>query len=146
MKRIGWGAETNLLDIQSIFCGKGYSGLLEGTHPGSGLALASPTQVCFGDSGGPIFTEINTVEVEDEHLLYQFSNKVQLGVTVWVDAECDKNFNGFVEIEPYLGWMEEVLPNRIFKRIDERIIPSKKQVDTFHKYKSIVLEWRAKQN
>ena len=102
-----------------------------------------PTQICSADSGGPIFSEIETIAANiTDNNLYQISKNVQLGLTVLSDHYCDQNFNGFLEVRPYLSWMEQVLPETIFKRIDGRIVPSKEDVDTFNKYKKTVLEWR----
>jgi len=75
------GYPDDTMDVDDMFCGWGET---------------IGTQICYGDSGGPLF-----LEYEGE--------LVQLGVNVWVDAMCQEEFNGFVRIQPHMSWLESVI-------------------------------------
>lgn len=129
MKNIGWGRDLDLLNVQDVFCslGQGYP---------------ARTQVCNGDSGGPIFSYIDLV-VRKENTLYQITTRSQVGLTVWVDNNCEHNFNGFLDISFYLTWMQDQLQD-LFLEINDRIFPTADQIDNFEQHKSLILEWRQK--
>ena len=102
------------------------------------------TQVCSGDSGGPIFMDVNLITIQEKTLLYQITKRAQVGVTVWVDTNCSDNFNGFIEIKPYLGWFRDSLDAKAFAEIEERIYPTRQQIELFDTYKKLILDWRKK--
>ena len=88
--------KNKLLNIPDVFCAEGLKN----------------SQICNGDSGGPIFVK-NTYNGE----------YVQLGISVWADENCDSQFNGFMEINTYVRWIKkyakdvETIPNvsNVFK-------------------------------
>ena len=79
------------------------------------------TRIAKSDSGGPIFTTVD-------------NQKVQLGVT---SNSLGSLFAGFIEIEPYLAWIGKVVPGKIFERIEDRIIPARKEVEDFNRYEGM---------
>lgn len=93
-----------------------------------------------------MFIDVELLSVVDGSLLYQISKRVQVGLTVWVDTKCVDNFNGFVEIGRYLGWMREVLDGYSFGVIEKRVYPSAGQVELFESYGDIVMAWRVRNN
>ena len=137
IRDIGWDQDIDLLNIKDVFCAKGIIGsMMIGGKP-------HKSQICAGDSGGPIFSDILTTEISPttSHLL-QNRIRVQLGISVWVDTNCTQNFNGFLEIEPYLNWIRAVVGKKMFKEIDGRVLPNKNHVANFEKYKDVILGFR----
>jgi len=132
LSNIGWKSDLDLLDIQDTFCALGSSGLPD-----------KPTQVCSGDSGGPIFIHGNFITLRNNGTsLYELTKKVQIGVTVWVDTSCTKNFNGFLQVAPYLDWIQSTVGQQMFAEIDRRVLPSFEQRQLFETYKKLILTWR----
>lgn len=135
MRAIGWFNDLDLMDVKHIFCAKGMK-----------LEYLKPTQVCSGDSGGPIFVDISLITLQDKTLLYQLTKKMQIGITVWVDSKCTDNFNGFMAIYPYLDWIKSETDEESWKEINERIFPGPSHVSLYESYKSLILNWRQRTN
>jgi len=72
--------------ISDVFCGLGTSGRSASARP----------QICFGDSGGPL-------------LIKHAQGYVQMGISVWVDSRCDRNFNGFLRIADHIDFVKRVV-------------------------------------
>lgn len=72
--------------IADVFCGLGIRERSTSMRP----------QICFGDSGGPLF-------------LKHAPGHVQLGVNVWVGSKCDRNFNGFLRIANHIDFVKKVV-------------------------------------
>ena len=72
--------------ISDVFCGLGTSGRSASERP----------QICFGDSGGPLFIK-------------HAQGYVQMGINVWVDSRCDRNFNGFLRIADHIDFVKRVV-------------------------------------
>ena len=72
--------------ISDVFCGLGTSGRSASERP----------QICFGDSGGPLFIK-------------HAQGYVQMGINVWVDSRCDRNFNGFLRIADHIDFVKRAV-------------------------------------
>lgn len=129
IRNIGWSSDEDLMNIQDVFCA-------------SGTRSPKVSQVCSGDSGGPIYIDGKFIEVRDKTLLYEVTEQVQLGVTIWVDSKCKANFNGFIKISEYLDWMQDELDHSLFRDIEKRILPTEENVHLFTKYQSLINDWR----
>ncbi len=57
------------------------------------LAEASGTNLCVGDSGGPAFGEFDGV-------------RVQVGVSSWVEPDCEGGSTGATRLDQYKGWLD----------------------------------------
>ena len=53
------------------------------------------TQVCKGDSGGPIFVETSR------------NGEYMVGLTSMVDKYCDQGYSVFTDIRPHLQWIKQ---------------------------------------
>merc|ERR1711981_637335 len=73
------GYPENTMDVDDMFCG---------------LGETVGTQICYGDSGGPLFLEYN-------------DKLIQVGINIWVDAYCSEEFNGFLRIQPHMAWIRQ---------------------------------------
>ena len=71
------------MTIPDVFCGHGKIPDYGGSRP----------QICFGDSGGPLF-------------LKHGNELTQVGINVWVDRTCSQNFNGFLRINEHIDWIK----------------------------------------
>jgi len=136
LKDMGWDQDLDLIDVKDTFCAEG-----------SKEAGLPQTQVCSGDSGGPIFIKAHFIKLTNGTALYQVTKKVQVGVTVWVDSRCNLNFNGFIEIGPYLKWFRQKLNeywprDKLFDSIDENVLPNLEQAKLFDTYKGLIESWR----
>lgn len=103
------------------------------------------SQVCSGDSGGPVFIQATLLKVING-TLWQFNEQAQLGLTCWVDGNCDRNFNGFMELSKYLDWIRDNLDSKIWTSINNNIVPNKFQVELYLGYKDALLKWRKTKN
>lgn len=133
IRHIGWSSDEDLMNIQDVFCA-------------SGARSPKLSQVCSGDSGGPIYIDGKFIEVRDRTLLYEITEQVQLGVTIWVDSKCKANFNGFIKISEYLDWMQDELDHSLFRDIEKRILPTAENVHLYTKYQSLIDDWRETEN
>lgn len=131
IRNIGWDSDDDLMNIQDVFCA-------------SGPRSPEKSQVCSGDSGGPLYIDGKFIELRRKTELYEITEQVQLGVTIWVDSQCKANFNGFIEIGKYLDWIENSIDSRLFEDIESRIKPTRKNVQLYTKYQKIIEDWRRK--
>merc|ERR1712071_29753 len=60
----------------------------------SGASTRPKTQLCFGDSGGPLY-------------MNHKGKKVQIGINTWVDATCSNDFNAFGKITYHLPFIQQ---------------------------------------
>jgi len=129
IRDIGWDSDDDLMNIQDVFCA-------------SGPRTPERSQVCSGDSGGPLYIDGKFIELRRKTELYEITEQVQLGVTIWVDSKCKANFNGFIEISKYLDWVEASIDSDLFDDIESRIKPTRKNVNLYTKYRKIIEDWR----
>ena len=140
LRNIGWTNSINILNIKNIVCAKGISNSGEYHHNGQ----QQKSQICSGDSGGPIFAYIDTTELVGTELMHT-RIRAQMGVTILVDETCTLNFNGFLTLGDYLKWMKRVLRpfgREIFREIDGRVIPTVEHLDNFRRYSGEILRHR----
>lgn len=77
------GFRAGTMTIPDVFCGHGKQSQYSQNRP----------QICFGDSGGPLFLK--------------YGNELtQVGINVWVDRTCSQNFNGFLRINEHISWLK----------------------------------------
>jgi len=86
-KAANMGYYRGTMSIPDVFCA-------HGTHSRSRQARV---QVCYGDSGGPLF------------LKAQYPEFVQMGITVWVDTDCDRHFNGFMRVMDHIDFVKKAV-------------------------------------
>lgn len=60
---------------------------------------------CFGDSGGPVFINVESEEMEG----LTFLNVVLGIVSFGTSADCDGTYGGYLKVGDHLGWIEDVM-------------------------------------
>jgi len=86
-KAMQQGYTPRTMKLPDMFCATGK------TTP------AGESQICFGDSGGPIYTK-------------RIGYDVQIGISAWVDKHCNSNFNGFLRVSDHLRFVYGALRSK----------------------------------
>jgi len=98
------------MNLSDVMCGVGIRSYTRNRKASHGpVKTKAKQQICVGDSGGPVYVQ------------YQCENSAtwcwaQLGMVIWVDKYCKKNFNGFLRLNDYVSWMETVVEREIASR------------------------------
>jgi len=129
IRNMGWHGEENLTNVKDMF-----------------FAIGKPhntrvSQVCSGDSGGPLFFSAPLLEAKN-NTLYQYHQLSQGGITCWVDGSCRQNFNGFMEVAHYVDWIRKNLDLDVWKKVEDRIVPSKTNVELYIQHRDAIKKWR----